>query len=193
MDHRLALATACIALALPAAARADAPSTETYREVQLVDEGPTKVPDRRAYKGLFLISPLLIPPGIVLRYHRSLSDKATLVLGGGGAAWKVEGEGPVRFKLLAGVDLTPAGNGMAGFLVGPRVEWGKLVVAEAGGGDDETSMFAGGLILGHRWIWNPGTTLSIGGGAMYHNWSHEGESLLEAIAPAAEFTFGWAF
>ena len=182
---------AALSLGGAATAHAEDAPTADYREVELVDEGPARLPDRRAYRSMFVLSPMLIPPGVELHMHRELTDRTSLVVGVGGAAWRVEGEGPVRFKLLAGLDLNPAGNGMAGFLISPRVSWGQLIIDE-GDADDRTNMLTAGLLLGHRWIMTPGTTVSIAAGPAYNHWSQEGDSLLDVLAPTVEFTFGWA-
>lgn len=177
------------------------------RHVELVDDGPMQMRDKRDYDTLVVIGPRLFPPGIGGRVLRSLSDEVTLMVGAGYGGFDLRLFGlraaAQRIDARAGLDLQPLGNGMHGFYVGPRVVY-KMFVGEAAAGDSSaaihTQTLGVGGALGWRWVWDPGLSVGIGVGAAWNQflvdageYDDDPEIALIGLAPLGEFTIGWAF
>jgi len=212
----LTLITAAL-MAAPAAAQdapeEPAPSEEAgeptgYRDVELFDGGPTRMEDKRDYKRMIILGPTFFPMGAKLRYQRLLSDRLSVFVGGGYGTrknWLFTDVDMTRYSMRFGVDLHPIGNGLHGFYVGPRVRYRSWSLSWEN--DEELpeyyslSTFTADGVIGWRWVWDPGFSLGLGGGAGYSTMISEDTvdseivdlGVIEGTRFAGEFTLGWAF
>jgi len=176
-----------------------------FRDVELVDGGPTKMEDKRDYTNLIIAGPTFFPTGINLRYQRLFNDRFSASLGAGYGSKKnalFTGADTSRMSVRLGADIHPVGNGMYGWYLGPRVmyrTW-SFTASDASGG---LTTLLGGAVAGWRWIADPGLSCGIGMGIGYAALTGELESGIDEIGIPDfsvegtkflfEFTLGWAF
>lgn len=185
----------CILLAATALAEEET----GYRDVVLVDDGPTEMADKRDYTQM--ITPGIFGLGVKGRYHVLITDRASLILGGGIGGWSTEGEVAsgdwLRWQALAGVDIHPIGNGFHGFYLGPRAVYrhGEIGLSDEDAATRDRLMIRG--VVGYRWVFDPGASVAIGlgGGA---RWAQTegglfGDSSSVSGMPAIEANLSWVF
>lgn len=203
---RLSLLTLAL-LSGQAAAQAPEESSEPtgYRDVELVEGGPTKMEDKRDYKNLVIAGPMFLPGGLHVKYQRLITDSFSASLGGGYAGkknWLNTETDMTRTSLRLGADIHPVGNGMHGWFIGPRLvhkTWGFTTVDTT----LSSSSLQAGTVAGWRWIADPGLSCGLGLGMGYGlNTSSIDSDLEEIEIPEFqsegtrflfEFTLGWAF
>ena len=172
-----------------------------YVNVNLVDDGPTKMDDKREYRSIVIPGFSFIPPGIKGRYQFLVTDHVS-VMGGAGistlssdnseTAWR-------RWHGLVGVDYHPIGNGFHGFYVGGRALY-RHGNTSFGFFDEDVetetvvTIFRG--LLGYRVVIDPGISIGMGVGPAYRILSRDTAgttSGYKTTIPALEFNLGWAF
>jgi hypothetical protein len=94
-----------------------------------VDNPTTKQEDKRGYQNLVTLGFAILPGTIKGSYRRTLSDKTSVMVGGGfgAASWDNLNLDVTRVLFTAGMDYQPKGNGMHGLYMGPRLaftSWG---------------------------------------------------------------------
>ncbi len=194
-------------LALLAVAQAqDEPTEEAtdYHDVVLVDDGPTKMADKRDYSAVFVPGVTLFPPGFKGRLQFMVGEKTSLIVGGGIAGGLLaDADASVsewmRWQVVGGLDYHPIGNGLHGFFFGPRVimRHGQLSLWEL---DSITDTLIVRGLVGYRVVLDPGVMLSVGVGGAYRRrvrfsrfYDEAEASALLATVPALELNVGWAF
>jgi len=193
-----------------------------YRDVELVDGGPTLMEDKRDYTMAVVPGFSIIPPGVKVRFQYGLNERLTLIagVGYGGFGYTREtsidvdsdssadasassGTDWTRYHVLAGLDLQPIGNGMHGFYVGPRVLYRKgntnfsLFTEEA---EVVRTAIVWRMLLGYSVVMDPGILVKMGFGAGYrHNVGSTtseyftSEASYLGFVPTVELNLGWAF
>ena len=176
-----------------------------FRDVELVDGGPTQMEDKRDYTNLIIAGPTFFPTGLNLRYQRLLNDRFSASIGagyGGKKNWIGTDTDTMRLTARLGADIHPVGNGMHGWYLGPRVLYRSWSFS-AGDLSFATTTLQGGAVAGWRWIKDPGLSCGIGMGMGYAAKTLDFESGIEEIDIPDfngegtkflfEFTLGWAF
>jgi len=177
-------------------------------DVVIEDDGPHVMADKREYRNLVTPGLIMWPPGAKVRLQRSITDHASVIVGGGLASGHIggcdcEGLGWARYQVMAGADYHPIGNGMHGPYLGARVLYRHGGAATSLFSQDvstEHDMLTARGILGYRWIMDPGLSVALGVGAGYRESLRTysaGESEtsvgLQTLVPAAEVNLSWAF
>ncbi|MEL6344603.1 MAG: hypothetical protein AAFV53_15920 [Myxococcota bacterium] len=179
------------------------------RRVELVDDGPTLMHDKREYRTLMTPGVMLATPGVKVRMQRLVTDNVSVMVGGGiggggisscdcaGLSW-------ARWQAVGGIDVHPIGNGFHGPYLGPRVLY-RHGDARFGlfGADAETArdLLAVRGIVGYRWVFDPGLSVAIGVGGSHRqslrtytvDGEQTGATVANLVVPAAEFNLSWAF
>jgi len=192
-------------------------------KVELTDNPATTQKDKRGYKNLLVLGVGFFPRTIKGRYQRLLTDRLSLMIGGGygqyeskDAWWSIYDEVERSRRIVqGGFDFHPKGNGMHGFYIGPRVkhtwwrvsydatwlDWvdtstmGDEVEVDVRVEEEITTLTVAG-IAGWRWVWNPGASLALGLGAQQRN--RTGYHISDIEAESADITatqsgLGFAF
>lgn len=180
-----------------------------HRDVELVDYGRFRMPDRRDYKNLISIG-WLFPVGATVRYDRLILDNFSVLGQLGFGSIKFGNTTWTSWRVAGGFNWHPIGNGMHGFFLGPRVQYTdwtlKYEDSEGVAKGGVSSIVASGIV-GYRWIWDPGFSLGLGLGAAYRATLAEASveysdgteaSNVETDRASGlgfdmEFTLGWAF
>lgn len=179
------------------------------RDVELVDYGRFRMPDRRGYKNLVSVG-WLFPIGVTVRYDRLVLDNFSVLAQAGYGLLKVGNASWSSWRLAGGFNWHPIGNGMHGFFVGPRVQYTDWTIKyedSAGEAKGGVSSLVFSALAGYRWIWDPGFSLGLGLGASYRLSFAEAKAQYADGTEASnvnigraggfgfdlEFTLGWAF
>jgi hypothetical protein len=207
----------------PPAKEPAAPAAEEatgYRDVDLVDGGRTKMEDKRDYNNLIVLGVGFFPNTAKLRYRRVISDRVSVMVGGGYGRGSSElfSYDVSRAIGLGGADFHPIGNGLHGFYIGPRVKYTSWnftmtvpdpdVDADPAAEEPATvnAFWNSGkvslkVLLGYRVVIDPGLSVAIGLGPKYVTKVVEtgDESLATfrsggvGIGMDLELLLGWAF
>ncbi|OFZ79907.1 MAG: hypothetical protein A2583_06490 [Bdellovibrionales bacterium RIFOXYD1_FULL_53_11] len=168
---------------------------------------------------------VLAPPALSVRKHNIRLNAVDLFLGGYGAdmdflVWDGLTAGPSLSYVLTSyggkkISAIRAG-GRSNFYFGRKSfddGWyvslygmyisvsAAIVNGDTEGAGDSAGGYAGGLLLGRRWVWESGLNVSVGAGGTYYSTSSALGSETDGIStpwftgalPAAEVCFGYAF
>ncbi|MEL6345547.1 MAG: hypothetical protein AAFV53_20730 [Myxococcota bacterium] len=170
-------------------------------DVVLVDTGPTVLKDKRRYTNM--ITPgYFLPLGLKVRYHRLLSDRFSVIVGGGLSIFETsgteetEGVSSLNYMVMGGGDLHILGNGFDGLFVGPRVLFrsrdSDLNIIQDSDGVTSNATIAR-MIIGYRVVVDPGLSASLGIGGSVRAGENSSGSQGILTLPALEFNLSWAF
>ena len=122
--------------------------------------------------------------------------------GFGSAAWQLGSDDGATLQRVIGTvgfDYHPIGNGMHGFFVGPRATYTLWSITSDEEEAYSSQRFDIRGLIGYRWIFDPGLSVSLGIGPKYTNIVREagdsGELPFgrEGVGAATELQLGWAF